>query len=415
MALCCILVNDRFLPISAAVPFPYGVTQHVIGCKNAIRLMGHSVALIRYRRDEDALTPNITEANWDDSIGYRFCFNYSMSRKLVIDRMAEAIRLLQAAYPFEDLIYIYTQTPTLSMFIPDGIPIIVTNHGPFVCDVELRIGADAARKAFNWEHEKFDHLKQVQSEGLEWIRRNHRSYCAEISPLQLAYVRGSGFEKNRIGRLPPPLERNTIIPRSELNHLQSQILDRCKTKKKIALTVVSRLDYFKRVELFVDGACEALRDKVIDFAIIIGGEDVDCERHTLKTRVPNEMRESVYFVPRQANNWINNNLYVSLLCNSVFVCTSRFDLVPYTILEAARAGILVLACNSKNVGAVEWLFDCQLFEETPEGISERLNWAFSSTDAAEIRYESSSRLREATSWKAFGSAFQVAVDAIYRD
>jgi glycosyltransferase involved in cell wall biosynthesis len=68
---------------------------------------------------------------------------------------------------------------------------------------------------------------------------------------------------------------------------------------------------------------------------------------------------------RQRRDLVAGWLFPALAGRGIFVCTSRFDLVPYTALEAARAGLATLVPDTGRVGAAEYLSPGYLFRPEP--------------------------------------------------
>jgi hypothetical protein len=61
-------------------------------------------------------------------------------------------------------------------------------------------------------------------------------------------------------------------------------------------------------------------------------------------------------------------MFAALETRGIFVCSSRFDVVPYTALEALRSGLMTVAPRSSFVGVAEYLPAKYCYEASPEGL-----------------------------------------------
>jgi glycosyltransferase involved in cell wall biosynthesis len=244
---------------------------------------------------------------------------------------------------------------------------VVTHHGPFVADVVESIGPELAARAFEWDHAKIEHLAAVQRAGLDVVRANKRIICAEISPIQMRRLCREGVAHERVMAIAQPVEcpvTTAALPGA----LQAALAP----AGPIAVTAVSRLDQFKNVELFVRGCIAALQRGHLAAALVVGGFPTDPERDRLAALVPESLHDRVYFHPRISHESLAGDLFYRIAGRGVFVCSSRFDLVPYTVLEAARTGLCTIVPDLPSVGAREYLPEPFRFPATPRGLAEAL-------------------------------------------
>jgi glycosyltransferase involved in cell wall biosynthesis len=300
---------------------------------------------------------------------------------------------------------LYYQTSVLLPYAPTEYDVAVTHHSPFVEHVTQLLGAETAQRAFNWDHPKADHLAIMQSQALRVLATQENVHCLEISILQELFLRECGVPQRRIhripqpvggsgvnGQLPSPLERVVVNLPSEHPNLA-------------AVTAVSRLDYFKNVELFVDGCCLALRNGDLQCVIVVAGFTHDEERERLRSRVPADLAASFTFIPRLERGLLIGSLFPRLAGKAVFVCSSRFDLVPYTVLEAARVNLCTVVPNHGRIGVAQYLPDQYQFDGSPPGLATLLANFARDRCSMERFQQTASLILQATSDETFLRSF----------
>jgi glycosyltransferase involved in cell wall biosynthesis len=258
--------------------------------------------------------------------------------------------------------------------------------------------------AFDWDHPKADHLATVQAQGLAVAADRDNVRCGEISRIQEAYLVDGRVDPRRVTRLTQPLDgacTSTPLPASVDEALSGR-----SGRGLVAITAVSRLDHFKNVELFVRGAVEGLRDGHLEKAIVIGGFPHDDERERLKALVPFAEQCSFAFVPRIPRAALVGTVFPRLASHGVFVCSSRFDLVPYAALEAARSGLCTVVPDTGCVGAAEYLPPRYLFAATPHGLAELFATLAGDDDSLHGFVDTADSIRLGTSGNAFRGSFQ---------
>ncbi len=346
------VLNDRFVPEASSNPYLYGVVQHAFQGAAALSAAGASVGFVLYRRDEACDTPFISQRLIPT--GYRGVvvrFHFGMREDVVARAFHEAV--VRAAVSASPVLYL--QTSVLLPFLPPEYDIAITHHSPFVEDVIARIGATAARRAFDWDHPKTAHLRRFQERAVQALLERHNVICLEISVLQYRYLVSKGVPLSRVRRLPPPVSGRRGSDVRCLPEPLAGFLRERGPQGLVAITAVARLDYFKNIELFVEGCGLAIGDGHLDRALVVGGFELDPERERLKSLVPPDISDRILLTPRIGHDVLAESLFPALAGAGIFVCTSRFDLVPYTVLEAARVGLATAVPDHGNVGAAEYL------------------------------------------------------------
>lgn len=351
------VVNNRFIPSDRSQPYIYGVVQHVFHSADVLAAAGVEMQLLLYHRDESISQPIIRRTMvWNMFAAVRLDFHFRMPKHVLVAAFAQALACLDpdtSAIGARSRPLIYFQTSALLPYLPDGYGAVITHHAPFVDDVAAALGPEGARLAFNWDHAKAHHLARTQRNGVRTLRARGSVVCAEISRIQSEYLRARRIQDDRVYALPQPLEPLPI----EGDALSPEVEQALRTllrepgRAPIAFTAVSRLDYFKNVELFVKSCCHSLQHGTIAGALIVGGAPDDPERPRLRAMVPEHLRPSVIFVPKIPRTALVSALFPRMAPSGVFVCSSRYDLVPYTVLEAACVGVCTLVPASRFVGA----------------------------------------------------------------
>jgi hypothetical protein len=227
--------------------YPYGATQHSIHVAALLEAAGHTVQFLTYQRNERLRTPILSPGRVLDRYPkLSLEFNFSMASHHISESLQRG--LLELAKEQRTGHLLYLQTSVLLPYFPANIPTIVTHHSPFVDDVTRAMGHSSARQAFDWDHPKADFLRQAQSIALETLLQRDHIQCAEISPLQIAYLARQGVSPKRLHSLPPPVSSEFLRPESIPSFI-STFLDSRPQQAPIAITAVSRLDHFKNVDL----------------------------------------------------------------------------------------------------------------------------------------------------------------------
>nr|BBH87420.1 hypothetical protein KTC_21710 [Thermosporothrix sp. COM3] len=403
-----IIVNARFIPQERNSTYIYGVVQHVLRCADVLKQGGVNVGFLLYKRDEDLAEPLLEPGTVVQTFpAMTLHFHFGMEPNAVKAVFRSAIHHITESWgqgATRDPL-LYYQTSALLPYAPTDHLIAITHHSPFVEQVARSIGTEAAWKAFNWDHPKAEHLLRTQNQALEIIASRDNIHCLEISILQQQFLREYGIAERQIHRIPQPVGSDESEPEPLPPLLASALQDRAARSGLVAVTVVSRFDYFKNIELYIDGCCLALQNRALQQVLVIGGFADDEIRTQLQSRIPAELASAFLFIPRMERGVLTGALFPELANQAVFACTSRFDLVPYTALEAARAGLCTIVPDHGRVGAAEYIPDHYQFSDSPAGLATLLTKLASHPGYLEQFQQTAAKIRQATSDEAFFDSF----------
>lgn len=352
-----IVLNARFVPSTRSAPYLYGVVQHAIRTADVLAKLEVPVGFLLYERQPGTELPELREHAVLDYPAIVVRFDFGIAHPAMATAFRAAVEMLEkrrrSSVRDRRGSQLYFQTSAVLPFAPRACAIAVTHHAPFVDQVTAAIGPHAARAAFDWDHPKADHLARTQAAGIEFVASHSDVRCLEISPIQERYLAAHRIDDRRIRALAQPLEDDaTTDGRHSDVARAAEILPE---NGFVALTAVSRFDGFKRVELFVEGAAQAVAARAVEHVVVIGGEPVDERRESLMSMIPISIRPAFTFLPRVPHSLLVRGLFPSLAGRGVFVCSSRFDLVPYTVLEAARVGLCTIVPDIDTVGSSAYL------------------------------------------------------------
>lgn len=404
-----IILNDRFLPNGEGGAYLYGVVQHALRAADLLAATGEvNVGFVLYLRDQTITKPDLQERT---VLGHypavTLRFNFDMDRPAVKESFRLATEMIACAWRVhsdgDTQPLLYYQSSAVLPLGPPELDTVITHHTPFVADVVEELGVDAARRAFDWDHPKADHLAALQAEALSITATRANIHCAEISMIQERFLCRSGVPVERIGRLPQPLDgcRSTERLPVELESFLNEAADGL-----IAFTAVARLDHFKNIDLFVEACCAGLRDGYLGGAVLVGGFDHDDERARLRAVVPAGVENLFLFVPRVSRAALVGDMFPRLAGAGVFVCSSRFDLVPYTALESARAGVCTVVPDTGSVGAAEYIPEEYRFAPSSGALEGLLRRLALSSEALGRFSPTADSIRISTSGESFLGAFE---------
>ncbi len=342
-----IIVNQNFLPDDSREPYLYGATHYALKLGEIFLSQEALYGFILYKRDntiEDPIVEKGRVLNLYNSLTIKFNFN-----------MPEAVLKTYFDMAIKELITedkqptIYLQTNVLLKFIPENYNTILTHHGPFSENVETALGEKDARLAFDWDHTKFDFLKLWQEIGVNEIKRRPNVICLETSRIQSSYLAKAGVSAKKIKDILPPLDCiDGFQSNSNPPYKIKRFID--EDNVHIVFTVVSRFDHFKNIDLFIEASIKlmALNDDVK--ILVIGDSDESEMRGRYYAMIPEHLRHRFLLHPKISRRDLVNVVFPRLRPKGIFVCTSRYDLTPYTVLESIRSGIVTLVPYSQFVG-----------------------------------------------------------------
>ncbi|MFE4960854.1 glycosyltransferase [Streptomyces sp. NPDC056653] len=362
-----IVVNERYFPDSEFVPANVGATSFSRSVLRCLEGAGLSAGLILYKRDENREEPQVDVVFRSGAICAVLRFNFDMSEASVSRAIADAARTLLARHGMTGQAMLYYQTDALLGFHPEEFPCCVTHHGPFVYDFIEMFPAVATGRAFGGAGKAL-HLLKHQELGLSKVRTNDRMFVLQHSDLQREHLVSRGIDERRIRAVRPPialLEQSGALESAELRAF-------VEGAELLVFTAVARLDYFKNVELLVDGSALA-RERGIPVRVLVVGddEDKDVARKELGARMPTEHAAEFMAVSKLSKPQLYA-LFREVKSKGIFVCPSRYETLGITPLEAALSGVCTLMTNSEKVEARRFFPPAHQFGPSSHGLADAI-------------------------------------------
>ncbi|MFF5719728.1 glycosyltransferase [Streptomyces buecherae] len=362
-----IVVNERYFPDSESEPAHVGATSFSRSAVRCLRNAGLSAGVILYRRDENISEPRVDLVHRSGLRCATLRFHFDMSADAVSRAIATAAALLRAEHGFSDQAMLYYQTDALLGFHPAELACCVTHHGPFVHDFMDMFSAHETARAFG-DAAKALHLFKHQELGLRQMRSNGRMFVLQHSRLQRAYLVGRGVDEQRIRAVRPPIAPPTTPGPLRDERVRSFV----QGAELLVFTAVARLDYFKNVELLVSGAVQA-RKRGLPLRILVVGDapDDSAAREALRARVPSEHEAEFLAVGKLAKTELYALFHLARP-NGVFVCSSRYETLGITPLEAALSGVCTLVVDSDKVEASRFFPTAHRFLPSTDGLADAI-------------------------------------------
>lgn len=331
---------------------------------------GLFAGMILYKRDESINHPRLVMQTKSSVPCVTLAFNFLMDWIKIRDAISKSTEILTVAtYGTKNKAILYHQTDILLAYNPEWLPSCVTHHGPFYDDFASHFSDAEAAVAFG-SCEKAEHLKTHQRIGLNHLRSAKNMFVLQHSSLQRNYLLKHHVETARIQKLSPPINIESL-PRLPLASTHSDIVKFMHAKSTLLLfTAVARLDFFKNVELLVDASVMLLGQGHAVRVLVAGDdENENCRREELLARVPNQQQSEFMIIPKLSKD----NLYAlfdEVNDRGIFVCTSRYETLGITPLEAGLSGVPTVIVNSPYVEASAYYPKEYQFEGSIAGLAD---------------------------------------------
>ncbi|KAK6614207.1 hypothetical protein H4I96_00528 [Botrytis cinerea] len=337
-----LILNDRYYPSSTNSPAKVGATAFALQVIRVLEGAGLFCGVILYDRQSHLAAPVVQLVTRDSTPCVKLSFNFGMNTVQVRYALCAATALLMAKFSNILPPMLYYQTDTLLRYHPKRLPYCVTHHGPFYDDFTRHFTKGLAAVAYGSEN-KASHLAVTQEEGLRYLKASDRAYVLQHSKKQGDYL----------------IERANI----------EQLVSFSSSERNLIFTAVARLDYFKNIELLVDSAVSLLdRGKLVRL-LIVGGEGTsDTASARLIARVPQKHSAHVKITPKIPKDDMYA-LFDYVRTHGIFVCTSRYETLGITPLEAALSGVATVMPDCDLVEASRYFPSSFRFEPTVTGLS----------------------------------------------
>ncbi|PHM47990.1 glycosyltransferase [Xenorhabdus miraniensis] len=139
----------------------------------------------------------------------------------------------------------------------------------------------------------------------------------------------------------------------ECGSLNPDISHFLKTNKDeiLLFTAVARLDYFKNIELLINASINLLEKGIPTKTLILGDEENnDVRRDIFYSMIPQEYRKN-FLISHKTPHSELFSIFNAIKKKAIFVCTSRYETLGITPLEAALNGIYTIVPDLSSVEA----------------------------------------------------------------
>ncbi|POS74243.1 hypothetical protein DHEL01_v207359 [Diaporthe helianthi] len=349
-----VVLNKRYFSRDPLVTAQVGATSFTFSVLTVLRQENILSGLVLYSRNERLATIRCeVEEDWNGAVVVTMYFNFRMDKLQIATGLKKAFRLASSRQVKPSHPIIYYQTDTLLHYHPEGYRFFVTHHGPFASHFAQEYSLDLARLSFGGSQDKAANLYRQQQLGIQRLLQDNQGTVLAHSRLQQHILENTGLNKNRFKYLNPPIG---VPPSSDPTLLPTAMQHFIHGADLLLLTAVARLDYFKNVELTIKSGLELLKTGGTPVRVLIVGDpdSDDSRRRALLEPVPAEQRAHFMVSPRLAKDQLYA-LFRAVRRNGVFICTSRYETLGITPLEAAAAGVVTLITETPNVEALAFM------------------------------------------------------------
>ncbi|KAA8576385.1 hypothetical protein MFRU_009g02610 [Monilinia fructicola] len=366
-----LVLNDRYYSGSTNSPARVGATAFALQVVRVLEDAGLFGGVILYDRQDHLAAPIVKLVTRDLTPCVKLSFNFGMSIVQVRYALYAATLLLAAKFSDSLPPMLYYQTDTLLKYHPKRLPYCVTHHGPFYGDFTRHFTRDLAAIAYGSE-DKASHLEATQEEGLRHLKACDRAYVLQHSNKQGEYLIERGIDPARIRALNPPIHSMRIYHHHHKAASIEALTSFSSSKRILIFTAVARLDYFKNIELLVDSTVSLLNRGRFVRLLIVGGEGTsDIAFAKLISRVPQKYNAHVKITCKIPKDDMYA-LFDHVQAHGIFVCTSRYETLGITPLEAALSGVTTLMPDCNLVEASRYFPSSNRFDLTVSGLSQVL-------------------------------------------
>ncbi|MBC8951953.1 glycosyltransferase [Xenorhabdus sp. PB62.4] len=341
-----IVINEKYISNHSTDGFKVGATSFTLKMADYFIKQQVFAGFILYKRDESLLVPKIEQLETNEIKYIKIFFNFSMNSEDIKEALDKALSILSTNNNHNSNIFAYYQTDTLLSYHPSNFPCGVTHHGPFVEDFQRNYSQEEAYQAFE-NKDKAVHLYKQQSIGINTLI-DKEYFVIQHSKLQGNYLISKGVHREKIKQVNPPM---FSCENHECGSLDPDISHFLKTNKDEVLlfTAVARLDYFKNIELLISASINLLEKGIPTKTLILGDEEnYDARRDIFYSMIPQEHRK-YFLISHKIPHTKLFSIFNVIKKKAIFVCTSRYETLGITPLEAALNGIYTIVPDLSSV------------------------------------------------------------------
>lgn len=329
-----VVLNDRYLPADEVCAADVGATSFALNVVRVLADAGLLAGAILYRRCDRSTVPRLHRTVRNGISCLVLEFNFRMEAESISRALAIAIARLgrSCRRPM-----VYYQTDIMLRFHPAGFAACVTHHGPFYGDFARHYSRAAAGAAFGGR-EKAAHIAAYQESAIDRLLMDGTLMVIQHSRLQRRYLTLRGVPEERIIEITPPI----ALAETTRSPPAGRIEDFVRSSRILLYTAVARLDHFKHIELLVAAARILIEaGRPVNVLIIGGGDEMEAERQSLLRDIPPSQRSRFLAVPKFRKDRLHG-FFRATRDRAVFVCTSRYETLGITPLEAALSGVCTI-------------------------------------------------------------------------
>ncbi|MBI6548352.1 glycosyltransferase [Xenorhabdus sp. VLS] len=364
-----IVINKKYISNNYTDGFKVGATSFTLKMADYFMKKQLFAGFILYKRDESLLVPRITRLEKNGIKYINMFFNFSMNPEDIRDALDKCVSFLSKDNAQKSNVFAYYQTDTLLTYHPTSIPCGVTHHGPFVEDFQKNYSQEESYQAFENKN-KAIHLYKQQAIGIKTLV-DREYFVIQHSKLQGNYLMSKGVHQEKIKQVNPPM---FLSENYEYRLLNQNTNDFIKTNKDeiLLFTAVARLDYFKNIELLINSSLRLLEAGVPVKTLILGDEEkYNIRREILQSMIPIQYRK-YFLISHKLPQVELLSIFNVIKKRAVFVCSSRYETLGITPLEAGLNGVYTIVPNLNIVEASTYFSSKYKYEYNIISLTEKI-------------------------------------------
>lgn len=347
-------MNYKYFPDSTDEAPKNGDTAFVMSVIRILKENNAFCGMMLYIKDENAHNPTIKYEVRNDNSCCTITFKAKIDKSLLRDAILAGSKNLAIKIGSTLAPMLYYQDERLLASHPDELPLCITHHGPFYHDFISHFPKDAL-SAFGGEEQslqKAEDLRILQEIGMEQLFSQRNAFVLKLSNIQGRHLERLGFNSGKIFPLSPPIHSMLNEGHAEAARCLDLNEHTPPAGQHFLFTAVARLSYFKAIEVLIDAAVLLLSRGLTITILIAGGDDSEVHAATrvrLLQQIPSRFRANFKIIPKLTKSKLYR-LFASedVRKSGVFVCSSRYETLGITPLEAALSSITTVIQDEEN-------------------------------------------------------------------